>query len=263
MIASLSNEKIKDAVAIKSNHGRYRNDAFFIEGTRLFTTALDAGVAIQSVFFTYEFAVKEANTPVLERLDKLGVTPEEVSPKVMEKLSDTQTPQGIAGIGARRNFTFVDIAASANPQIVICDGIKDPGNLGAIIRTAEAFATDTVVILPNTSNPYAPKAIRASAGGIFNIAVVYAGAKRELASWLKDRGIRLIVTVPEGGMDIRDIDMASPLAVVFGEEAVGASPDIINMAEITATIPMCGMTGSLNAAAAAAVFLYESFRKRH
>ncbi|MBF0555603.1 MAG: RNA methyltransferase [Nitrospirae bacterium] len=263
MIASLSNEKIKDAVAIKNNHGRYRNDAFFIEGTRLFTTALDAGVAIQRVFFTYEFALKDANAPVIERLNKLGLTLDEVSPMVMEKLSDTQTPQGIAGIGARKNFSLVDIDAAANPQIVICDGMKDPGNLGAIIRTAEAFATDTIVILPNTSNPYAPKAIRASAGGIFNLAVVYATAKQELASWLKDRGIRLIVTVPEGGMDIRDIDMASPFAVVLGSEAVGASPDIIKMADVTASIPMRGITGSLNAAAAAAVFLYESFRKRH
>lgn len=261
MIASLSNEKIKDAVHIKNNHGRYKNDAFFIEGTRLFATALDAGVAIQRVFYTYEFAMKDANAPVIERLKAIGVTLDEVSPKVMEKLSDTQAPQGIAGIGARRNFSLVDAAPKADAQIVICDGIKDPGNLGAIIRTAEAFATDTVVVLPNTSNPYAPKAIRASAGGIFNIAIVYA-EKQELVSWMKGRGISLIVTVPEGGTGVRDIDMAQPFAVVFGEEAAGASPDITEMADVTASIPMSGMTGSLNAAAAAAVFLYEAFSSR-
>ncbi|MBF0459028.1 MAG: RNA methyltransferase [Nitrospirae bacterium] len=264
MIASLSNEKIKDAVHIKNNHGRYKNDAFFIEGTRLFTTALNAGVAIQRVFYTYDFAMKDANAPVIERLKAIGVTPDEVSPKAMEKLSDTQAPQGIAGIGARRNFRLEDIGVAGHaqiPQIVICDGIKDPGNLGAIIRTAEVFATDTVVVLPNTSNPYAPKAIRASAGGIFNLAVVYA-EKQELVSWLKDRGICLIVTVPEGGTQIRDMDMARPFAVVFGEEATGASPDIIDMADVTASIPMSGITGSLNAAAAAAVFLYESFGSR-
>ncbi|MEO5360997.1 MAG: RNA methyltransferase [Nitrospirota bacterium] len=259
MIASISNEKIKDAVAIRTNHGR--GGAFFIEGTRLFQTALDAGVSIQRVFYTYEFALKPVNAPLIERLKNIGLALEEVSPKVMEKLSDTHSPQGIVGIGTRKQFSLEDAAARVNPQIVICDGIKDPGNLGAIIRTAEVFATDTVVILPNTTNPYAPKAIRASAGGVFNLAVVYS-QKQELIQWLKAKGIRLIVTVPEGGTQIRDIDLVSPFAVVFGEEAAGADPDIIKMADITASIPMSGITGSLNAAAAAAVFLYESFRGR-
>lgn len=255
MIASISNEKIKDAVAIKTNHG---GSAFFIEGARVFNTALDAGVTINRVFYTSGFALKDANAPLIERLSNIaGLSLEEVTPKVMEKLSDTQAPQGIAGIGRRKDFRLDEIGGG---QTAICDGIKDPGNLGAIIRTAEVFKIDTVVILPNTSNPYSPKAIRASAGGIFHLKVVYA-EKRQLQLWLKDNDIRLIVTVPEDGMDIRDIDMAPPFAVVFGEEAAGVAHDIISMADIKVSIPMGGMTGSLNAAAAAAVFLYESFRR--
>jgi TrmH family RNA methyltransferase len=264
MIDSLVNDKIKDAVHIRNNHGRYRNEAFFIEGARLFIGALEAGVAIKRVFYTYEFISKEVNAAVIERLKKTGAALDEVSPKTMEKLSDTQTPQGIAGIGSRKSFQLGDITPKTTSPIVVCDGIKDPGNLGAIMRTAEAFfPMGAAVILPNTSNPYSPKAIRASAGGIFNLAVVFAELP-ELASYLKDRGIRLIVTVPGGGGDIRDIDMAAkPSALVFGEEAAGVSADVINMADITASIPMKGMTGSLNAAAAAAIVLYESFRGRH
>ncbi|MBF0320811.1 MAG: RNA methyltransferase [Nitrospirae bacterium] len=258
MIDSPANEKIKDAVHIKNNHARFRNEAFFIEGTRVFTTALDAGVAIRRVFCTYEFISKETNAPLTERLKNIGASLNELSPKAMERLSDTQTPQGIAGIGSRPDFRLEDIAHS---QIAVCDGIKDPGNLGGIARTAEVFGTSTMVILPNTTNPYAPKAIRASSGAIFNLAVVYAEVT-ELAAYLKKSGTRLIVTVPGVGRDIRDIDMASPFAAVFGEEASGVSPELIKMADITASIPMKGLTGSLNAAAAAAVFLYESFRQR-
>ncbi|MBF0517571.1 MAG: RNA methyltransferase, partial [Nitrospirae bacterium] len=194
-------------------------------------------------------------------LRNMGIVLEEVSPQVMEKLSETQSPQGIVGIGARKQFLLGDAQTKTGKRLVICDGIKDPGNLGAIIRTADVFASDTIVILPNTTNPYAPKAIRASAGGIFNLSVVFT-EKETLLPWLTNTGIRLIVTVPQGGKRIRDIDMLKPFAVVIGEEAAGVATDIIGMADELATIPMGGITGSLNAAAAAAVFLYESFRVR-
>ncbi|MBF0592516.1 MAG: RNA methyltransferase, partial [Nitrospirae bacterium] len=137
----------------------------------------------------------------------------------------------------------------------------DPGNCGAIIRTADALGASAVVVLPQTCNPFSPKVVRATAGSIFNIPVVYASVEG-LLSWVRQREITLAVTTPHAGKAINEADLTCPLALVVGEESGGIDPWLIDRAALSINIPIMGRAESLNVATCASICLYEAQRQR-
>ncbi len=261
LITSTSNTHIKETLNIVRKHHRQKPARILIEGLHLIEAALNAGARIEKVFFT------ESMAGSAEGEKMLGVVPEkrdcffEVSERVMDRLTGTETPQGIVAVVYWQPPGLGELRMSGRPLITVVDGIQDPGNLGTIIRTSDAAGADAVVLLPGTCDPFMPKPLRASAGSIFNIPVVQTEIG-PLSKWMKDRELRLAVTSPDAAESLFDTDLTQSVAFAFGNEAHGVSMLLREAADLAVKIPIYGRAESLNVGSAAAICLYEAARQR-
>ena len=226
--------------------------------------AAHAGAGIEEVFYTGEFIRTEEGRGLLEQLSSMSSPPEayaEVTEKILSRISDTESPQGIAALVTYSSIGIYDLQFKSEPLLAACDGISDPGNLGTIIRVSDAAGADAVVILPGTCDPLSPKTVRATAGSIFNIPVVTAGHS-EFADYLNSKKIDLIVTDVKAQNSLYSSNLKKAVALAFGNEARGVSAALLNSASGALRIPIPGKAESLNVATAAAVCLYEAVRQR-
>ncbi|MDI6744985.1 MAG: RNA methyltransferase [Thermodesulfovibrionales bacterium] len=260
-IISTSNPKIKEALDIKNKRSKYKHTAFIIEGPHLVETALTSGNKINAVFFTDSFRAKKDGQKILREIAKKTDEIFEVTEQIMNKLADTETPQGIIAIASYAMKNLEEIKFKTTPLVVAVDGVQEPGNLGAIIRTADAAGADAVIILSGTCDVFMQKTIRATAGSIFNIPIIYANTDN-LFRWLKANGIMVIATALDSGKSIFNTDLKKSIAFVFGNEARGVSGEVKRKADMILKIPILGRAESLNVSASAAVCLYETVRQR-
>jgi TrmH family RNA methyltransferase len=255
-IESLRNPIVKDALAIRDKRPRPGYEAFLVEGPNLVEAAM-ARASLGRVFFTARFGQRGAG--LLERLERQGAELTEVAEHVMKKLSETETPQGVAAVASLRPAALE--AVDVKGLLVVSDGIQDPGNIGAVIRTADAAGAGAVVLLPGTCDPFMPKALRASAGSVFNVPLVY--AEREgLERALHSRGLRVVATTLEARLSLFEADLRPPVAFIFGNETAGVSLEMKGASDLEVKVPIRGGAESLNVAASAAVCLYEALRQK-
>lgn len=258
IIESRKNPLIKEAWRIKE---RKEKDYILIEGDHAIEMARASRLRLVRVFFSKRYR----NPHFIKELSK-ETEIIETTEEIISFLSDTKSPQGIVAIGDIKSLiqglnTLTMRKIYESPLVVICDAIQDPGNLGTIIRTADAAGADAVIIMPGTCDPFMPKVLRASAGSIFNIPLLFSDIEG-ITSWLRDKGIRLIITSPSGGKRIYDVDLKIPVAFVFGNEARGVRAGLKNRADKIVNIPIMGKAESLNVSVAASVCLYEAVRQR-
>jgi TrmH family RNA methyltransferase len=270
VITSPANPIVKAALALRDKPGQAPHGAFLVEGPHLLEMALSSPAKVARVFFTEEFGRKQEGQRLIRKVrhhislaDQEAAEPTfvEVSEQVFTRLSDTRTPQGILAIISIAPAALEDLSLGAAPVLVLCEGIQDPGNLGAIIRVADAAAADAVIILPATCNPYNQKVIRSTAGSLFNIPIVRTAAKG-LLDWLAVRDIPLLATDIHGAVSVFDLDLTGPCALAFGSEAHGVSEAVRKAADRTIRIPILGKAESLNVAMSASVCLFEAVRQR-
>lgn len=288
-ITSISNPIIKEALKIKEKRGpkkitrffgatvrsRYRHEAFIVEGPHLIEmAAASPDVEIKKVFFTEGFSNRKEGQRLLRQI-ALSVEHRasrckgqgskdifiQVSDQVLNKLTDTKTPQGIIAAVSYRPIVLDEIVFKDIPFIVICDGVQDPGNLGTIVRASDAAGADAVIMLSGTCDAFMPKAIRATAGSLFNIPVIYSEAEI-LFGYLDSKNIALYATDVQAQKSIYESDFKLPVAIAFGNEAHGVSEILLKKAKAV-KIPIIGKAESLNVAMAASVCLYEIVRQRH
>jgi len=260
-ITSVSNQNIRQALEIKTRRSRYKHSAFLIEGPHLIEMALASGAGIKKVFFTSAFQTIMETRGLLRNLAKKTGEIFEIADHIIGRLTDTETPRGIVAVVSYQPLPIEKLHLGGRDVFTVIDGIQDPGNLGTIIRTADAAGAEAVVILPGTSDVFTPKAIRSTAGSIFNIPIVYTDTAG-LISWLGDRKIKLLVTAVDAEKSIYEADLKGPLAMVFGNEAHGACATLKKAADLLLNIPIYGKAESLNVAASAAICLYEVVRQR-
>src|SRR5208283_4980282 len=191
IITSTANPMIREALRIRERRVRHGGAAFLVEGPHLIEMSLASPYAsLKQVFFTEDFSSGREGRRLLKQLEETSVNLIETSKRVMEKLTDTETPQGIAAVLALKTVAVDAIPFKTMPLLVVCDGISDPGNIGTIIRASGAAGADAVLLTSGTCDAFMPKAIRASAGSIFTVPVLSAGAG-ELVSFLEERRMRL------------------------------------------------------------------------
>lgn len=260
-IKSASNKHIKEGLEVRNRRNKHGHEAFLLESPHLIEMALASGSRIQKVFFTEAFSAREDSQRLLTQLSNQNRDFFLVPENILEKLSSTEAPQGVVAIASYCLSTPDKIPLKSKPLIVVLDNIQDPGNLGTIIRVSDAAGADAVLILPDTCDPFMPKVIRATAGSIFNVPLVYIKAN-ELLDWLRMKKIGLIATALDADKTIYDADLSKPLAFVFGNEARGASEGLKNEADMQVKIPIFGKAESLNVAVSAAICLYEAVRQR-
>ncbi len=254
MITSVSNPKIKHILHVRdSAKARRQEDCFFVEGARLFFEA-PAGRILEA-YVTEEFEKRQG--------DRLGgYRYERISETVCRHLSDTETPQGVCALVRKQEVPLRDLLSrEAAPCIFLLENLQDPGNMGSIFRTAEAAGVTGIVMNRDCVDPYNPKVVRATMGAIYRLPFAVAKDFTEILSLLRERGVRTFAA-HLGGTDLYEEDFRGGTAFFIGNEGAGLSEELTREADGKIRIPMEGQTESLNAAAAAAVIMYEVLRQR-
>jgi TrmH family RNA methyltransferase len=252
IIESPQNPLVKESLNIRDR--KKRGGEFMVEGPHLVESALAAGAGIRQAFF-----IGTQHRALVKRIAKSGAKVCEISEKVLKKLSGTETPQGIIAIVSIKQTTLADIDIAKGP-VVVLDGIQDPGNVGTIIRTADAAGAGALIIIQGTADAYSQKALRASSGSIFNINIIQV-QRKTVRDELKGMGLRIVATTLDAEASIFDADLSGPLALVFGNETKGVSRELRRAAKLAVKIPVRGGAESLNVASSAAVALYEAVRR--
>jgi TrmH family RNA methyltransferase len=230
---------------------RRRDGAFVAEGPKLLAAALDAGVPIEAVYFSPGARTAPGVTDVLARVHAAGVRVFGLGPGVIERVTDAATPQPVLGVVAAIDVDL-DRVLAAGLLFVLVD-VRDPGNLGAILRVAAGSGAGGVVCCEGTADIYNPKSVRASAGALFSVPVVVGVPPDEALARLGAAGFRRCGTAARGGADYAAVDLDGTVALVLGNEARGLGDALTGLLDEVVTIPMAGATESLNVATAAAV----------
>jgi TrmH family RNA methyltransferase len=228
---------------------------------KLLVGALDAGAEIESVFVAAEDpGPTPAASDALDRAREGGVRIHQLGPGVMEKVADTVTPQSVLAVVRTPVATLDDLTAAS--FVVVCVDVRDPGNAGAVIRSADAAGADGVVCCSGTVDPFNPKTVRASAGSVLHMPVVAGGEPADVLGAIRGWGMRALAAVAHDGSPYTEVDYVGPLALVLGNEAAGLPDDLVPLLDGTVTIPMAGRAESLNVSMAAAVLCFEVRRAR-
>ena len=244
------------AVKLHRHTGRRRAARFLAEGPNLVEAALRRGL-VSDVFATEDAAARFA--------DLLAGTPTQlVTERAAKALSDTVTPVGLVAVCAIPDAGLEQVLAEAPTLVAVPVGVSEPGNAGTIIRVADAMGADAVILAGPSVDPYNGKCLRASAGSIFSIPVIAEPDTDAVVAGLRDAGLQVLATVLDGSVSLDDVDLARPTAWLFGPEAHGLPPDVVELATARVRIPMAGNAESLNIGSAAAICLYQSARaSRH
>jgi TrmH family RNA methyltransferase len=273
-ITSRQNPLVKRFRRVRAGSERHH---IFLEGVRLIEDALEAGVRFETVAFTSSVETSERGLQLLDELQKIPCRGAHVPPQVMEAIADTESPQGIAAIVSRPFYELADLFTERPTLLVIADGLQDPGNLGTIIRTAEAANANGLVTTRDTVDPFNQKALRASMGSALRLPIVTDASRADIVNWCRTHNVALVGTRTspqrkpvmiedaaraEKTRAYTDADLSIPLAFLLGREATGLADLTADDADQFVYIPMSSQIESLNVAAAAAILLYEAARQR-
>ena len=264
IVQSKQNARLKELRRAIANPGSEARGLAGIEGPNLIEEALRAGLRIECAF------AAEGFEHLLEALPLPPETEVLLMPRaLLEGALATQSPQPVAALVEPPDWTWAHLLGVHVPGgqervealIVVLAGLQDPGNLGTIVRSAEAFGADGVVCLPGTVSAWNPKAVRASAGSVFRVPVL-ASSERELLRRFREAGVKLWTTTVHEAQPADLVDLAGPVALLIGNEGNGVPGDLASKASGKITIPCPGDVESLNAAIAASILLYEASRQR-
>ncbi len=254
-ITSLQNPTVKHVVKLREDkRQRQRDDLMLVEGWDELTLALDSGLRPQTILSAPEIVSKTISLPQTESLT--------VSRAVFEKMSYRENPDGWLGIFPIPKISLEQIKLPANPLVVIAESIEKPGNLGAILRTADAARVDAVIVCDPRLDVWNPNVVRASRGAVFTVPTVEVENSKALA-WIRSNRMRIVAATPSAEALYTDVDMKGPVAVVLGTEDAGLTDFWLSNAEVKVKIPMFGKVNSLNVSTAAALIIYESLRQRN
>lgn len=263
-ISSPANKLIKEVVSLKQKKYRDSLGLFIAEGVRLVEECAAAGWAVETCIYTEAAAVRDRARCLIERLEKLNCQLVVVPDSLYNKISDTEQPQGIMVVVKKRQTTLESMVAAdeKNPLVVVLDGIQDPGNVGTIIRTADAAGCTGVIALKGSADIYAGKTVRASMGSLFHLPVVEGISSIEMIGLLQRCGVRVLATSLQKSEVYYRAKLSCPVAIVLGNEGQGVSPELLEAADSCVNIPLIGQAESLNVAVAAGIILYEAVRQR-
>lgn len=253
MLTSIRNPKISAAIRLKKRAFREEDRRFLVEGAQGVGEALEEPGRLETLFVTDDLhALGIAGS-------QRGVDVHAVSDDVMAKLTSTVTPQGIVGVAP-----FLDVAVGALPVSgceVVLHEVRDPGNAGTVLRSADAAGADGIVFTTSSVDVYNPKTVRSSAGSIFHVPIARGIATDDALTSASEQGRRIFAMDAEGEQDLYEADLSGPVTFVFGNEARGMSSDVLRSSDATVRVPHRGRAESLNLAAAATVCLFEWARR--
>lgn len=262
-VTSAQNPKIRELLALQEkSRTRRETGLFVVEGRRELLHCIEAGFGIRTVFVCPDII------PENEVIRILSGIPADCFPNVIEvpsvlysKIAYRGGTEGIIAEIRQRKLSLQDIKTRKAPLVIVLESVEKPGNLGAVLRSADAAGADAVIVCDPLTDLYNPNLIRASIGAIFTVPTVAAGSQ-ETIGWLKDRGIRILTAQLQDSIYYYDTDMTRGTAIVMGTEATGLTDIWRENADARIKIPMLGQLDSLNVSVSAAILLYEAVRQR-
>ncbi len=268
MITSLQNPVIKAVRALSKRRERDRTGLTVVEGLRELTALLDAirsetphSWRIEILLVCPEYATDPETERILQNTQALGVLPLEVAPHIFNKLVYREDIGGILAVVHVEAFTLESLPVDADPFILVIEGVEKPGNLGAMLRSADGAGVDAVIVCDPLTDVFNPNVIRASLGSVFTRPVAVTDSET-LHHWLKQKKIKTFASVPDADTNYTNADFRGSIAILMGSEADGLGMLWRERADETVRVPMMGKMDSLNASAATAVILYEAVRQR-
>lgn len=259
-ITSLYNPRVKDAIQLRRRRGRDQQQRVLIDGTREVSRALAAGVDILELFVCQDSCDQSARS-LLEGCRQRSLKVSSVTAAVFEKLAFGERAEGIVAVAKLPGKSLGDIPSVSQALVVVIEAVEKPGNVGAVLRTADAAGATAVIAADARTDIYNPNAIRASLGAIFSVPCCQAASVETLA-WLRQRQLRLLAARVDGAVDYTTVSYREPCAIILGSEAEGLSA-VWDAKDITAVrLPMLGAVDSLNVSTTAAILLYEALRQR-
>jgi len=259
-ISSPANPRIKSLVDLRKRRTRDAQRVTLVEGYAELALALDAGVHPQQLFFAPDL-VGDAELPLVERAEQAGAEVITLSSAAMQRASYRESSDGWLAVVRSPERPVSEISLGPNPLVLVCEAIEKPGNLGAMVRTAEAAGVDAVIAASAVADWGNPNVIRASKATVFSVPVATASTQ-DVMQWLRDQHIQIVVATPETDRELGGVNMRLPTAVIVGAEHVGISSAWLKGADVSARLPMAGRVNSLNVATSAAIFIYEALRQR-
>ena len=269
-LTSPANPRLKALVGLRRRRARDEAGLTVVEGHEELSLALAAGVVPQTLYVCpelYSPAGYAGQQQIGHQGDLVaaargaGAEIVTLSRAAFEKVAYREGPDGLLGVLPAVDRPLAGLELPTDPLVLLVEGVEKPGNLGAMLRSADAAGVDAVVAADPVTDWGNPNVIRASKGTVYAVPVASAPTTAATA-WIRERGIRLVVTTPETDVLYSDIDLTGPVAVAVGAEKHGASPELLDAADALVRIPMRGKANSLNVAAAAAVVLFEAVRQR-
>jgi TrmH family RNA methyltransferase len=261
-ITSAANPRVKQAAKLRGSRDRAAQGRIIIDGVREIGRAVDAGVRIVEIFVCEELTAGNAvASDLLARLARADVAQFDLALALLEKLSFGERAEGIVAVAETPQRTLADLRLPESPLVAVIEGVEKPGNVGAILRSADGAGVSAVIVADGGSDLYNPNAIRASIGTIFTLPVV-AATSAETIAWLRQHKIKIFAARVDGAQDYTACDFAGPTAIVLGSEAHGLSAAWQGEQITPIRLPMRGAADSLNVSATAAILFYEALRQR-
>jgi TrmH family RNA methyltransferase len=277
---------VKQLVKLRDRRPRDEAGVFLVEGYREIRRALEKNVALQEIYFAPEWFLGENEPALIEQARAAGAQTFELTKDAFAKVAYRERPDGLLAVAPQWRTTLADLdeivgrgrrtpplempanpagfgdpALQRAPFLLVVEGIEKPGNLGTILRSADAAGCDAVIVCDPVTDIFNPNVVRASTGVLFSVPLVVEESARVLA-WLREKGVRTVATTPAADKIYSDADLCGPLAVVMGSEQYGLSEFWLKNADLPVRIPMAGQADSLNVAMATIITLFEAVRQR-
>jgi TrmH family RNA methyltransferase len=261
IITSRHNLQVKDAVRLRDGRVRRHRQRFIIDGAREISRALVSGIRPLKAFICEELCQPLECRDAKEAVKTQGAEVFQVSPEVYAKLAFGDRNEGIVVVAEAPRLRLADVQLPANPLVAVLEGIEKPGNVGAILRSADASGVDAVIVADGRTDLYNPNTIRASLGTVFRRNICEASSIDSI-EWLRTNGLAVIAAQPDARTLYTDANLRTGVAIVLGSEATGLSDTWVAAGATAVRLPMHGLADSLNVSTTAAVLFYEALRQR-
>ncbi|MFO7937782.1 MAG: RNA methyltransferase [Kiritimatiellia bacterium] len=261
-ITSLTNPKIKHAVKLRQRPHRDESGQMLIEGYRECRRALDYGCIPEILFYCELLYLKNLNEPALvDECRKKGALCLSCTVPVFEKIAYRERPEGLLMVAPQLRTSLADLRLPGNALIVVAESIEKPGNLGTVLRSADAAGVNAVIVCDRCTDIHNPNVVRASTGTIFSVPVIETTSSEALA-FLKKHKFHILAATPHAEHLHSGVDLTRNTAIALGTEQYGLTEKWMNQADLRVRIPMLGLADSLNVASAATILLFEAVRQR-
>lgn len=261
VIHSRQNPRVQGVAKLRDRAVRDARGRFLVEGFRELNRALGSKLALEEIYFCPGLFKDPGSAELVGRARDAGVDCCELGEAAFDKVSGREGPDGLLGVAETWDVSLARISLGKDPLVLVAEAVEKPGNLGALLRTADSAGCAALIVCDPVTDLFNPNVIRASQGAAFSVPVAVASSADAIA-WARSKGLRILATTPDGAKPLWDVDARGPVALVMGSEKDGLAPAWLEAADARVFIPQAGLSDSLNVATAAAVCLFEAVRQR-